>query len=84
MEPIDIARLEEAVVVFYRSTSQEQAQLHEWLTKAQASTQAWQFSWQLMQLGKVYTIYYNIYTVLTFSNRFIKKTVCVCILFMFD
>ncbi|XP_065354856.1 importin-13 [Calliphora vicina] len=52
MEPIDIARLEEAVVVFYRSTSQEQAQLHEWLTKAQASTQAWQFSWQLMQLGK--------------------------------
>uniref|UniRef100_A0A1B0G997 Importin-13 n=1 Tax=Glossina morsitans morsitans TaxID=37546 RepID=A0A1B0G997_GLOMM len=52
MEPIDIVRLEEAVVVFYRSTSQEQAHLHEWLTKVQLSAQAWQFSWQLMQLGK--------------------------------
>ncbi|XP_073817967.1 importin-13-like protein cdm [Musca autumnalis] len=52
METIDIARLEEAVVVFYRSTSQEQAHLHEWLTNVQASKMAWQFSWQLMQLGK--------------------------------
>ncbi|EDV91246.1 importin-13 [Drosophila grimshawi] len=52
LETIDIARLEEAVVVFYRSTSQEQAITHEWLTKAEASPQAWQFSWQLMQLGK--------------------------------
>lgn len=60
METIDIARLEEAVVVFYRSTSQEQAQLHEWLTKAQASTQAWQFSWQLMQLGKVTFVFNNV------------------------
>ncbi|XP_034486188.1 importin-13 [Drosophila innubila] len=51
-QPIDIARLEEAVLVFYRSTSQEQAITHEWLTKAEASPQAWQFSWQLMQLGK--------------------------------
>ncbi|XP_011208225.2 importin-13 isoform X1 [Bactrocera dorsalis] len=52
MEPIDISRLEEAVIVFYRSTSQEQAITHDWLTKAQTSPQAWQFSWQLMELGK--------------------------------
>lgn len=52
METIDIARLEEAVVLFYSSTSQEQAVTHDWLTKAQTSPQAWQFSWQLMQLGK--------------------------------
>ncbi|EDX12495.1 GD20201 [Drosophila simulans] len=52
MEPIDIARLEEAVVSFYRSNSQNQAITHEWLTDAEASPQAWQFSWQLMQLGK--------------------------------
>ena len=52
MESIDIAKLEEAVVLFYRSTSQEQAITHEWLTKAQTSKQAWQFSWQLMQLDK--------------------------------
>ncbi|EDW67091.1 importin-13 [Drosophila virilis] len=51
-ETISIEQLEEAVIVFYRSTSQEQAITHEWLTKAEASPQAWQFSWQLMQLGK--------------------------------
>ncbi|KAH8295021.1 hypothetical protein KR018_005942 [Drosophila ironensis] len=50
--PIDIKRLEEAVEVFYRSNSQDQAVTHEWLTEAEASPQAWQFSWQLMQLGK--------------------------------
>lgn len=53
LEPIDIGRLEEAVVIFYRSTSQEQALTHEWLTKAETSPQAWQFAWQLMQLEKV-------------------------------
>ncbi|XP_030373790.1 importin-13 [Scaptodrosophila lebanonensis] len=53
MDAIDIARLEEAVVVFYSSkTTQEQAITHEWLTKAENSSQAWQFSWQLMQIGK--------------------------------
>ncbi|XP_001359959.2 importin-13 [Drosophila pseudoobscura] len=52
LENIDIARLEEAVVVFYRSNSHEQAITHEWLTEAEGSPQAWQFSWQLMQLGK--------------------------------
>lgn len=55
MEPLDIVRLEEAVVAFYRSNSQDQAITHEWLTEAEASPQAWQFSWQLMQLGKVST-----------------------------
>ncbi|CAD7092399.1 unnamed protein product [Hermetia illucens] len=52
MEPIDIKALEEAVVLFYRSTSNQQAVAHDWLTKAQSSTQAWSFSWDLMQLGK--------------------------------
>ncbi|KAH8382844.1 hypothetical protein KR009_005580 [Drosophila setifemur] len=52
MDPIDVVRLEEAVVDFYRSNSQNQAITHEWLTEAQTSPQAWQFSWQLMQLGK--------------------------------
>lgn len=50
---MDIACLEEAVVAFYRSTSQEQAHLHEWLTNCQTSKLAWVFSWQLMQIGKV-------------------------------
>lgn len=59
MESIDISRLEEAVVVFYRSTSQEQAITHDWLTKAQTSPQAWQFSWQLMELGKVKNMHNN-------------------------
>lgn len=68
MEPIDISRLEEAVVVFYRSTSQQQAITHDWLTKAQTSPQAWQFSWQLMELGKVKNMYnYNNYS-LSISN----------------
>lgn len=66
LEPIDIGRLEEAVVIFYRSTSQEQALTHEWLTKAETSPQAWQFSWQLMQLEKVKDFYdifffFNVY-----------------------
>ncbi|XP_020815162.1 importin-13-like isoform X2 [Drosophila serrata] len=52
MEPIDIVRLEEAVVAFYRSNSQDQAITHEWLIDAETSPQAWQFCWQLMQLGK--------------------------------
>lgn len=79
MEPIDIACLEEAVVVFYRSTSQEQAITHEWLTKAQTSPQAWQFSWQLMQLGKVcICIHTRIYICLKFSD-----TSCILIIFFY-
>ena len=57
MEQIDIKGLEEAVVIFYKSTSQEQAATHEWLTKAQSSLHAWSFSWELMQPGKVWYTY---------------------------
>lgn len=53
METIDIKTLEEALNVFYRSGSQQQSAAHEWLTKAQTSTQAWSFVWELLQLGKV-------------------------------
>lgn len=53
MEPIDLKRLEEAVILFYRSTSQEQAVTHDWLTKVQTSPQAWSFSWELMKPEKV-------------------------------
>ncbi|XP_068155353.1 importin-13 [Drosophila tropicalis] len=52
MEPIDLQRLEEAVVVFYRSNSQEQAITHEFLTEAEKSPLAWRWAWELMQLGK--------------------------------
>ncbi|XP_055905627.1 importin-13 [Eupeodes corollae] len=70
MEPIDIARLEEAVVVFYRSTSQEQAITHEWLTKAQASPQAWSFSWQLMQPGKTQEVQF--FGAITLHSKLMK------------
>lgn len=57
MEPIDVKALEEAVTVFYRSGTQQQnaaqSAAHDWLTKAQCSTQAWSFVWELMQIGKV-------------------------------
>lgn len=49
----DIKTLEEAITVFYRSGSQQQSAAHDWLTKAQLSTQAWSFVWDLMQIGKV-------------------------------
>lgn len=50
---IDIRALEEAVILFYRSGSTQQAAAHEWLTKAQSSQQAWSFVWDLMRLDKV-------------------------------
>lgn len=52
-QPIDIRALEEAVLIFYRSNSTEQAAAHEWLTRVQCSRQAWSFVWDLMQLNKV-------------------------------
>lgn len=61
MEPIDIARLEEAVIAFYRVNAQDQAVTHGWLTDAEASPQAWQFSWQFMQLGKVSCVQYILF-----------------------
>lgn len=53
MEAVDLRALEEAVTVFYRSCSTEQAVAHEWLTKVQNSPQAWSFAWDLMALDKV-------------------------------
>lgn len=53
---IDIRALEEAVILFYRSGSTQQAAAHEWLTKAQSSQQAWSFVWDLMRLDKVFKI----------------------------
>lgn len=52
-QPIDIRALEEAVLIFYRSNSTEQAAAHEWLTRAQSSRQAWSFVWDLMAPTKV-------------------------------
>lgn len=52
-QPIDVRALEEAVLIFYRSSSTEQAAAHEWLTRVQCSRQAWSFVWDLMALNKV-------------------------------
>ncbi|XP_055377446.1 importin-13 [Condylostylus longicornis] len=70
MDTIDIKQLEEAVIVFYRSTSQEQAITHEWLTKAQASPQAWSFSWQLMQPGKTQEVQF--FGAITLHSKLMK------------
>lgn len=53
MEAVDLRALEEAVIVFYRSGSSQQAAAHEWLTEVQTSKQAWSFTWDLMRLDKV-------------------------------
>ncbi|GAB0088696.1 Importin-13 [Sergentomyia squamirostris] len=47
---IDIKVLEEAVVLFYRSETKQQA--HQWLQAVQVSPQAWQFCWELMHPDK--------------------------------
>lgn len=56
---IDIRALEEAVILFYRSGSTQQAAAHEWLTKAQCSQQAWSFVWDLMRLDKARNLFYS-------------------------
>lgn len=66
-QPIDIRALEEAVVVFYRSNSAEQAAAHEWLTRVQCSRQAWSFVWDLMAPNKVSEIS------LIFSKKFTNR-----------
>ena len=58
MDAIDPRQLEEAVIVFYRSGSSQQAHAHDWLTKAQTSSHAWSFVWDLMQLDKVCSIFF--------------------------
>jgi len=45
--------LERAVIQFYQSTSDAQAQAHHFLTAAKTSPQAWQFVWNLLQPHKV-------------------------------
>lgn len=52
-QPIDVRALEEAVLIFYSSNSNEQAAAHEWLTRVQCSRQAWSFVWDLMAPNKV-------------------------------
>lgn len=47
--------LEEAVNMFYGSTSKEHAAAHEWLQQMQSSPQAWSFVWDLMLPSKVRT-----------------------------
>lgn len=54
MSDFDVRALEEAVILFYSSGSQNQQQAHEWLQAAQVSTQAWSFAWELMQPNKVF------------------------------
>lgn len=54
MSNYDVRALEEAVILFYSSGSQNQQQAHEWLQAAQISTQAWSFAWELMQPNKVF------------------------------
>lgn len=53
MDVVDLRALEEAVTVFYRSCSTEQAVAHEWLTKVQNSPHAWSFAFDLIALDKV-------------------------------
>lgn len=65
MEAIDIRALEEAVIVFYQSGSSQHAAAHDWLTKAQASPQAWSFVWDLMRLDKVNKWSLCLYTYIT-------------------
>lgn len=49
---MDIRQIEEAVLSFYRSGTQQQEDTHQWLQKIQESQQAWSFCWQLMQLDR--------------------------------
>lgn len=49
---MDIRQIEEAVLSFYRSGTQQQEDTHQWLQKIQESPQAWSFCWQLMQLDR--------------------------------
>ncbi|ALC46488.1 cdm [Drosophila busckii] len=70
LEPIDIGRLEETVIAFYRSNSQEQAITHEWLTRAESSKWAWQFSWELMQPGKVQEVQF--FGAITLQSKLMK------------
>ncbi|XP_052096308.1 importin-13-like isoform X1 [Mytilus californianus] len=49
--------VEQAVLQFYQQ-SMVHPQIHEWLTKAQISTEAWSFSWELMGSHKTAEVQY--------------------------
>lgn len=78
MDVIDLRALEEAVTVFYRSCSTEQAVAHEWLTKVQNSPQAWSFAWDLMAQDKV-SFFFLLCRNLT-SKRVRWPSLSVCVL----
>lgn len=78
-QPIDIRALEEAVLIFYRSNSNEQAAAHEWLTSVQCSRQAWSFVWDLMGPNKViWTSLIRFETVTNRHDLVIRDTVFWC------
>ena len=52
-----VESLEEAVGIFYRAEANQQAEAHLWLTKAQHSSQAWSFVWELLNPQKVIISY---------------------------
>ncbi|XP_030761642.1 importin-13 [Sitophilus oryzae] len=43
-----VENLEQAVAIFYRTEANQQADAHQWLTKAQNSSEAWSFVWELL------------------------------------
>ncbi|KAL1494258.1 hypothetical protein ABEB36_009882 [Hypothenemus hampei] len=51
-----VENLEQAVAVFYRTEAQQQAEAHQWLTKAQNSPQAWSFVWELLDPQKSFQV----------------------------
>ncbi|KAF7279174.1 hypothetical protein GWI33_007585 [Rhynchophorus ferrugineus] len=48
--------LEQAVAIFYRAEANHQAEAHQWLTKAQNSSQAWSFVWELLNPQKCFQV----------------------------
>lgn len=72
MSDYDVKNLEEAVILFYSSGSQNQQQAHEWLQAAQISTQAWSFAWELMQPNKVFILKINL------KRKFLNETFFSC------
>lgn len=52
-----VENLEQAVAIFYRAETNQQAEAHQWLTKAQNSPQAWSFVWDLLSPQRVRQLY---------------------------
>lgn len=49
-------QIEKAVSHFYQNSTTD-SQLNLWLTSAQTSSQAWVFSWQLLDQSKVFCVF---------------------------